>query len=241
MTDAVIEKTSEVQAADAETIESYAKLCDQRAGIYALLGRLYKKEVDQECLDMLCGMRFPVASGNEDMDEGYYRLATYLNRSKDDMLLDLARDYVHCFIGMGNSGYCAAYPYESVYTNEKRLIMQEACDEVRVIYRSAGLEKSKEWREGEDHVAIELEYMQVLSTRAAEELRAGNVDGALAHMLNQYNFLEDHLLAWVPAFLIDLMKFAKSDFYQGVAYLTKGFLKVEEDFLYDLLEEDELN
>jgi len=178
--DAGVSAAATVTDIDIQTLESYARVCDQRASTYSLLARLYKREVDQEFLDLLRKVRFPMASGNEDVDEGYRMIATYLSRPQDDVLLSLAVDYARSFLGSGNNGYCAAYPFESVYTSEKRLLMQEARDEVLAIYRSAGLEKRKEWREGEDHIALELEYLNVLAGRAAERFRSGEVDAALA-------------------------------------------------------------
>jgi TorA maturation chaperone TorD len=62
---------------------------------------------------------------------------------------------VRAFIGHGNNAYSAAYPYESVYTSEKRLMMQDARDEVLAIYRSCHLDKAASWKENEDHIAVE--------------------------------------------------------------------------------------
>ena len=75
-------------------------------------------------------MRFPQATGNAAADEGYHQLYDYLKRAWDDSVTELAIDYVSTFIGHGVNGYSAAYPYESVYTSERRLLMQEARAEV---------------------------------------------------------------------------------------------------------------
>lgn len=113
--------------------------------------------------------------------------------------------------------------------------MQEARDEVVAIYRSAGLAKDDGWKETEDHLATELEYMQVLSARCAGAFEAGDVETASAIIKSQYNFLEDHLLPWVPRMVADIKKFARTGFYQGLGFLTEGFLQVDEEFLYDLV------
>ena len=41
----------------------------QRSATYALLSRLYLREVDQELLDELHGMLYPVETGDAAMDE----------------------------------------------------------------------------------------------------------------------------------------------------------------------------
>ena len=55
-------------------------------------------------------------------------------------MTELAIDYVRTFIGHGVNGYSAAYPYESVYTSERRLMMQEARAEVLKTLRENRLE-----------------------------------------------------------------------------------------------------
>ena len=120
---------------DEATMQELIKLNEQRAATYGLLSRLYRVEVDQPLLDELRSMRFPAKTGNENVDEGYRLLATYLSNTWDNSVTDLAIDYVRVFIGHGIDAFSAAYPFESVYTSEKRLLMQEARDEVLAIYR----------------------------------------------------------------------------------------------------------
>ncbi|MCD8317008.1 MAG: molecular chaperone TorD family protein [Eggerthellaceae bacterium] len=211
------------------------QITQQRASTYALLARLYWVEVDEDFLNELKGMRFPVSTGNKDVDEGYKRIADFMSNLWENTLTDLAVDYVRVFIGHGIDAYSAAYPYESVYTSEKRLLMQDARDEVLMIYRSQGLQKTESWNEGEDHIALELEFEQVLCNRAVEALQADDEDKAHDIFTTQLNFLEDHLLNWVGMMTRDIKKFAKTELYDGLAYLTDGFLRVDHEFLQDLL------
>ena len=212
---------------DEATMQELIKLNEQRAATYGLLSRLYRVEVDQPLLDELRSMRFPAKTGNENVDEGYRLLATYLSNTWDNSVTDLAID-----------SFSAAYPFESVYTSEKRLLMQEARDEVLAIYRSAGLDKQDTWKEGEDHIALELEFEQIMATRTVEALRKGDEDEAVALLTTQKNFLEDHLAAWAPMMTSDMKRFAQTDLYRGLAYLTDGFLQTDQTFLDDVLAED---
>ena len=54
------------------------------------------------------------------------------------------------FIGSGALDARAAYPFESVYTSEKGLLMQAARDEVLAILRAEQLAEMFAWNEGED-------------------------------------------------------------------------------------------
>lgn len=215
-----------------------AEVLRGRTATYQLLARLFRTEVDADLLDVLRGMRFPADTGNGQVDEGYRLIVGYLSSADAAVLTDLAVDYVRAFIGSGNDGFSAAYPYESVYTSPKRLMMQDARDEVLALYRAAGLDKQDSWKEGEDHIALELEYLQVLGERAAAALEAGDEAACRANLVAQRNFLADHLLAWYPMMAADLEKFPKTDFYRGLGVLTSGFLENEREFLDDVLGAD---
>ncbi len=227
------------QTAETASADELITLMEQRAATYGLLSRLYRVELDQEMLDQLRGMRFPAATGNSDVDEGYLRIARFLSNTWENSITDLSVDYVRVFIGHGVDAFSAAYPFESVYTSEKRLLMQDARDEVLAIYRANGLDKKDTWKEGEDHLALELEFEQTLANRTVEALRRGDEEEAAALLTTQQNFLSDHLISWVPMMTADMKRFAKTDLYQGLAYLTDGFLDTDRAFLEDILTEEE--
>lgn len=227
------------QTAETASADELITLMEQRAATYGLLSRLYRVELDQEMLDQLRGMRFPAATGNSDVDEGYLRIARFLSNTWENSITDLSVDYVRVFIGHGVDAFSAAYPFESVYTSEKRLLMQDARDEVLAIYRANGLDKKDAWKEGEDHLALELEFEQTLANRTVEALRRGDEEEAAALLTTQQNFLSDHLISWVPMMTADMKRFAKTDLYQGLAYLTDGFLDTDRAFLEDILTEEE--
>lgn len=207
------------------------ELNEQRENAYGLLSRLYLVEVDEEFYTNLCNGAFPTRTGNDDVDAGYRAIATYCASHHDDALLDLARDYARVFIGHGNNAYAAAYPFESVYTSEKRLLMQEARDEIRLVYAQAGVEIAADWNDPEDHIALELAYMQIMARRTAEALRDGDDERALQLLDEQRTFLLRHLVSWTPMLVNDMKRLAHTDLYQGLALLTKGLLAEDRQFL----------
>ncbi|MDR1082460.1 MAG: molecular chaperone TorD family protein [Coriobacteriales bacterium] len=204
---------------------------------YQLLSRLFRTEVDQELLDVLTSMHYPTATGNALVDEGYRMIRDYLSAADSNVLTELAVDFVRAFIGSGNNGYSAAYPYESVYTSPKRLMMQDARDEVLVLYRAAGLAKRDSWKEGEDHLALELEFERILIERTLTAWETGDEASCRRSILQQRNFLEDHLLSWYPMMAKDLKKFPRTDFYRGLGRLTSGYLQNDLELLNELLDE----
>ena len=209
-----------------------------RYATYSMLARLYRAEVDADYLAKLRRMRCPVNTGNDDVDAGYRLLHSFLSHTWERTLEDLSRDYLRVFIGANTTGHAAAYPNESVHTSPDRLVMQDARDEVLALYRAAGLESSDSWKAGEDHIATELEYMQILSKRALDAVEAGDQTKAASVLLMQHRFLVDHLLAWVPFLTDDMLKFARTDLYRALAHLTRGFLVEDKAFLDEVLAEE---
>ncbi len=219
----------------AEEEINLSELMTSRAQTYGMLARLFRVEVDKDTLDELMGLRFPRSTGNEKVDDGYHKIYAYLKTAWDDSITELAIDYVRVFIGHGVNGYSAAYPYESVYTSERRLMMQEARAEVLQVFRENHLKRGK-WTESEDHIALELEFMQRMSLRTAEFLDAGDDDAAIENLKTQKSFVNDHLLNWLPLLTADMLAYAKTSFYQGLAQLTLGFVEEDAKILEELLD-----
>ena len=208
----------------------------RRARTYGLLARIFRVEVDGKFLEELRHLKFPTSTGNEHVDYGYRTMYNYLRGTWEDTLLDLARDYARTFIGHGNNGRSAAYPFESVHTSEKRLLMQDARDEVLAIYRANLLKKGEEWNDCEDHIALELEFMQVMSERTAKALKEGKEDEAVEMLKTQRAFVGQHLANWVPMFVSDIKYFSQTDLYIGAGELLLGFVQTEVEALDDLLD-----
>lgn len=208
---------------------------EERSAVYSLLSRLYARELDQETLDEMCEMLYPAEDEDVSVAEGYRLIATYLSNIWDESVAELSMDYARCFLGKGVDSFTAAYPNESVYTSEKRLLMQEARMEVLAAYRSAGFAKAEEWNDGEDHIALELDFMRALNEQAIDQLKRGNERKAVRIAKKQLTFLQSHLVSWVPMMTADLKKFARTDLYRGLAYLTEGFLRSDKALLTGLL------
>lgn len=227
--------TQDSRPSEKDALAQLASVCDQRAALYGLVCRLFISEVDDELIDEMRKTPFPARTGDASLDRGYELIVAYLSRHGQDAVHDLAIDYVRTFIGCENTAYSAAYPFESVYTSEKRLLMQEARDEVAALYKAAGMRVDPSWRDPEDHVGLELQYMQLMSERCAEAARAGREEEARSLLVAQRNFLEDHLVSWVPMMIEDLREKAGTDFYRGLSYVTEGLLKTDAEALASIL------
>jgi TorA maturation chaperone TorD len=221
---------------EASTAE-LAELMRGRAATYATLSRIFRRELDQEALDALIATGFPAHSGNRHVDAGARLMVDYLGQSWENTVDELAVDYVRTFIGGGNDGFAAAYPFESVYTSEKRLLMQQAYLDVLAVFRKNGIVRAPDDNEEADHVALELEFVQILCRRAAEAFESGDMDRGWSQVDEQRRFVERHLFNWVPMLVEDINKFSQTDFYRGAGEFLLGYLQTEHDFLAELAPE----
>ena len=214
-------------------LSEYVELMTSRESMYRFLGRLYFVEVDENLFDQLKKMIFPSETGVDEMDEGYRLLKNYMNNAGLDPITDLAVDYARVFLGAGVYEGTVANPYESVYTSPERLIMQDARDEVLAAYLSKGLAVETDYNIPEDHISLEFEFMAHMCAEAKGALEDKNWAGFGESLA----FLHNHLLNWVPDFCKDIETCSSTDFYQGLAKLTMGYLQIEKELLDELHEE----
>lgn len=213
------------------------KLISNRGSTYGFLARIYRVEVDQELLDQMARMGLSIKVDLPEISEGYRMLKGFLEHLTERTVTDLAVDYARIFLGAGAKSGDGAYPYESVYTSPEGLVMQDARDQVFKLYREEGLDRAEELNEPEDHIAVELEFMSYLCQKTTEALKDGDKGGALGYLKKQNDFLEEHLMRWVPAFCDDVQRVALGDFYKAVANITIGYLSMEKDLIGELVDE----
>ena len=156
---------------------------------------------------------------------------------------ELAADHSACLLGMSPH---PVSPFESVHTSEKHLMMQDSRDKVVHAYAQSGFAKAGEYHIPEDHISLELDFMAGLGMRAADALDAvlsGEKEGEAAgeamadaerDMNAQLDFLEKHLLVWVPGFCDLLEARAATPFYRGAAQMLRTFLDQERAYLEQL-------
>lgn len=214
-----------------------ASLNEQRATLYGLLSRMFQKEADETLLSNLRTMQFPINTGNDSFDKANWLLASYLAYVWENSLNELAIDYARLFLGNGTNGSLSPFPFESVYTSEKGLTMQDARDQVLDIYRQHGLNKNASWKDSEDHIALEFEFMQYLAQRSTKAFNAGNEKGGWDYMECSQEFLKQHLWNWIPQFCDDILQAAQTDFYKGAAHMTLGVLSMDRELLYEAFPE----
>lgn len=128
---------------------------------------------------------------------------------------DLMWDYTRLFIGPYK---LPCPPWESVYTSPKKLMMQDAADQVMRLYEEAGLAINTA-DIMPDHIGAELNFLAVLLQRMQSEK-----DGNERYMRIAEKLLNDHLLKWMPEFTRDMEDAAESSFYKALARTTRDVI-----------------
>lgn len=215
----------------------FIEILDERAEFYRFLANLYYREVNDDLIDRLSSLTLPEGEESSLFCQGYRQMKEYLVRRGPDPRTDLAVDYARVFLSAGTFEGEAAVPYESIYTSEDGLIMQEARDDVRRIYLEQGVNVDECLNMPEDHLSFELEFLALMSRRSSDLLAKGRHDELRSVFEMQIGFIEDHLENWLPILQDRIEGCAKLTFYPAVVKITRGYVQEDKMLLRDMIEE----
>jgi DMSO reductase family type II enzyme chaperone len=152
---------------------------------------------------LAAGFTYPDAASFAEMRSGRYGLALGVRglRPSETSLRQFQAAWLRAF-----DEKCP--PYEGNYhpPSERSALLLE----IRAFYQHFGLSMA-EGGELQDHLAAELEFMQVLALSRASR-RA------------QRDFLDRHLRRWLPRFAADTRRRLSSPFFRGLAGLAAAFV-----------------
>ena len=156
---------------------------------YAMLARLFQREVDAELLADLKESFAAEPTGDHRFDEGCALLRQHLD-GVDDVARGrsaLAIDYCLTFLGYGTdpdaadeAGLRAAYPYESIYRSGGKTLGGDRCAQVSQAYRAGEFAPDTERIIAQDHLACELSFMRHLVGREMAAWDRKDAEGARA-------------------------------------------------------------
>lgn len=167
-----------------------------------LLGNL------KEGLKRVC---HPASSFVEKMEKA---LSKYTNE-------ELLIDYAKLFVGPNE---LIAPPYGSVYLDKERKVMGDSTIKTMDIYREAGLEISKDFKELPDHIAVELEFMYYLIFKEVEAFRKSDIETANKFIEIQHRFLNSFLGLWIDSFSENIKNGTDNEFYKALAECASVFV-----------------
>jgi TorA maturation chaperone TorD len=213
-----------------------AGMLDGRAETYRFFASVFFKELSEDAIDELAVATYPDDTGNKSLNQGYALLRRYFVFAGSDMRTELACEYARVFLAAGvyTEVRDIAVPYESVFTSEGQMIMQDSRDDVCARYRVDGFKVASTLHEPDDHLSIELEYLASMAERTLELLRSSNDGAALFESIQrQKEFIRLHLLNWLPALREAVLRYATLPFYIGMLLVLEGYLQEDLELLED--------
>lgn len=231
-----------------ETSATAAALSRFRGTFYLLLSRTFSQELDKDALKGMDKVSEALIEASDlleislepDFQAGRKLLRTFFEqiRQEDDegVIEDLARCYASLFLGVGSK---TVSPCESIYRSESRALFQSTHFEVQQAYREIGMAKNEDYHEPDDHIAVELSYMARLC-ELTQEAVGENPQRPVHYLRLQRDFLETHLLPWIPNFSQDLIEATHSPFYRAMAHLLNGYIKVDNQLVDSMIQEFDL-
>ena len=186
-----------------------------RSHLYGLLARIVRSEVDAA---LLADLRRPEVS--EALQSAGVDLGQVLGQGDDARLLDdLTTGYTYLYLLTLN-------PHESVQRGEGQLWGNHTVA-AREFMEEVGLSLDEDARLLPDHMAVELEVMQLLAAGEAEALEREDSDAVGQYEALQRRYLKEHLGAWGVEFFGAAERLANQDFYRQMARLARDFLHSE--------------
>ena len=201
-----------------------------RKGMYLLLSRIYGWEPDRKLLEDI-SEALKSTTMDEDQDVlGWGNLHGYFKSfSFDENCLDqLCVEFAELFLGAGKN---PVHPYESVYTQKDCLVMGASAAEVRKIYHRNGFVKTSWFKEPDDHLSVEFEFMAMLCHKMNVNLENDNFHDAAVNWTDQKFFFHQHIAKWLVDFCAALVENSNNSFYAAIAEITKEFFNYENNKL----------
>lgn len=201
----------------------------QRAALYRLLRGAYTYPLRRDTVEPLLGLEAATAGP----DDGIPLLQRAVRDASDwpALVHALNVEYTRLFEGPGAA---PAPPYASFHLNAGRLMGPETLA-VRGAYLDSRVAHVRSGAIPDDHIAVELAFMELLSEDANAALRREDAPGCQRSLEAQASFVRAHLLPWVPRFCRCVADAAPGGFFEGLAKVTQAHLETDREWLEDTL------
>ena len=200
-----------------------------RINIYALLSRLTMSEVDEGLLKSI--------EEDENILSFFPTYKTWKKRDKFDRK-ELIEKYLN--VDFTNLFLLHLIPYESFYTREDQMMETGGDNPVQAIFNAFEfrVELDKARVMSADHIGIELEFMYELCRAEMKALEENDIEIAKQLAQLQYGFMKDHIVEWMPMYLLNVKNEAGTAFYFDLADFTLEFILSDFEYLSALKEKE---
>jgi putative dimethyl sulfoxide reductase chaperone len=201
-----------------------------RASLYGLLARGLFSEPSLESLKVT-KEELSLIKGRADLQDETALMAnlqTLLDALEHSVPELLAVDYAGLFLGGREGSVC---PSESVCLEGK--IFGETTIKVIEFYGQQGFAKDSSFQEPDDHIAVECAFMSVLGWKSVEIAQEDGLDShrLRKHLRLQHQFLTEHLLKWLPAWVNQVQVSSETEFYRAFSSLAVAWMEADRRLL----------
>lgn len=173
--------------------------------IYAFLSRLFEKEIDDRLLKDLKNRKSIVEMISPSL------LNLFESKDHDKLLEELEVDFVSMFV----MNY--TQPIETAVLDDRDEILQGLQNPVMRFYSLHGykIDFDKTYIQAPDHISLEFGFMQNLIQND--------------QILIAKDFLQKHILQWIPSYLLSMKETAQSEFYASLCEFAAEFVLASYD------------
>jgi len=132
-------------------------------------------------------------------------------------------DYTRLFLGPMQP---LARPYASSWLESSAQDDGAPSLAILDLYEAGGFDVSEDFNDLPDHIAVELEFLYLLTFARNEAEQAGQGDAQTEVEGIEKTFLVDHLAEWIGPFVSAIKEGAETPFYREVAELTELFVRI---------------
>ncbi len=213
------------------------ELAGARAKLYQLLSSVYIGPPDLDFLKFLAGwVSSSIGDGpshllSQQIRHSLYMLNGFFKKleegSQEELREAVSVEFTRLFRGV-KPLYSPLPPYESVYREESGCVFGDLTVEVHREYRRFGLDLADGLTgEPPDHLSFELDFMHLLCSLEAKAWDRDDEDEALRFLLAEKEFLEKHLMKWLPRFCGEVRKHDRLGLFRCLADLTEGWISLD--------------
>jgi putative dimethyl sulfoxide reductase chaperone len=194
---------------------SYAEEAKLRSQVYRFLSTAFAKEPTAQLLTRLHSKSLSNLEDELGLDLPEVERVEPI----EDQVEKLACEHARLFIGPGQH----LSPHESVWRGEGRL-WGEATAEVDSIYRDCGFSVDPSFKDLPDHVSVELAFIARACDVEADRWVAQDQELLKNVLTIETQFMDWHLLKWVPTFLDQVAENSQCIYYKRLGRVAKRFL-----------------
>jgi TorA maturation chaperone TorD len=226
-----------------QELSDWVSVMKGRAAFYEFFSMIYRKPIEESFLPQLKNFAPHFLNHAKEVDtpllidgaEQFLKFTEELD-GINDLLNTLNRSYTSLFLLGGNSIPTS----ESVYLSPEKLVKQDQWEQVRKIYYEQKVPLPASFKEPEDHISMELHFMDYMANITAEALSKGDEELAMTHLEVQLNFLNNHLMKWAPIFCDFVINKSSGHviMFKSVTMLLKGFLAYDVELLTSMLADE---